>query len=134
MGIWTQVNEPPEFFLDRGLGKRVAEGLRQAGWVLHLITEHYPDDAQHIPDEEWVAEARRRGWSGLTKDQRLWRLLKEEDQIPIFTLSTGQISSLEMVARFEAARELIWNYARKDDVGLWIVYEVGRPPHRRYPR
>ncbi len=45
---------PPEFFLDRGLGRRVAEGLRDQGWLVHRATEHFPNDAQDVPDEEWL--------------------------------------------------------------------------------
>ncbi len=46
---------PPEFFLDRSLGKITASRLRLAGYVIHLIAEHYPTDASTIPDEIWIA-------------------------------------------------------------------------------
>ncbi|MFJ8592415.1 hypothetical protein [Streptomyces sp. NPDC093598] len=33
---------PPEFFLDRNLGRRVAEGLRACGWIVHRIGDVFP--------------------------------------------------------------------------------------------
>ena len=62
---------PPEFFLDRGLGRGVAEGLVGHGWVIHRIVAHSPDDAQHTPDEEWLAYGLDRGWTPLCKDGRI---------------------------------------------------------------
>ena len=61
----------PEFFFDRSLGKISARRLREAGYVVHLIAEYYPDDAQKIADEDWISEACRRGWVLLTKDRRI---------------------------------------------------------------
>lgn len=63
--------ERPEFFLDRSLGKTTASRLREAGFVIHLIADHYPDDASDIPDEEWIAEGCSNGWVLLTKDKRI---------------------------------------------------------------
>ncbi|WUM92928.1 hypothetical protein OG905_22350 [Streptomyces sp. NBC_00322] len=33
---------PPEFFLDRNLGRRVAEELRARGWTVHCIADVFP--------------------------------------------------------------------------------------------
>jgi hypothetical protein len=64
-------DRPLEFFLDRSLGKLTAERLREAGPVVHLIADFYPDDAQKIEDADWIAEGCRRGWVLLTKDKRI---------------------------------------------------------------
>src|ERR1700712_286898 len=61
----------PEFFLDRSLGRTTASRLREAGYVVHLIADHYPNDAGDVPDEEWIAEGSSRGWTLLTKDKRI---------------------------------------------------------------
>lgn len=61
----------PEFFLDRSLGKISARRLREEGHVVHLIADHYPDDAQRIVDEDWISEGCRRRWVLLTKDRRI---------------------------------------------------------------
>ncbi|MGH3858031.1 hypothetical protein [Actinokineospora sp.] len=44
---------PPEFFLDRGLGRGVAEQLTQRGWIVHGATDHFPNDAQCVEDADW---------------------------------------------------------------------------------
>jgi uncharacterized protein with PIN domain len=64
-------DRPPEFFLDRSLGKISARRLREAGHVVHLIAEYYPRDAQEVGDAEWIAEGCRRGWILITKDRRI---------------------------------------------------------------
>jgi hypothetical protein len=63
--------ERPEFFLDRSLGRTTASRLREAGYVVHLIADHYVDDASDIPDEEWITEGCANGWVLLTKDKRI---------------------------------------------------------------
>ncbi|GGW96999.1 hypothetical protein [Streptomyces chryseus] len=45
---------PPEFFLDRNPGRRLAEELRALGWRVHRIGQVFPADAQDVPDEEWI--------------------------------------------------------------------------------
>ena len=60
---------PPEFFLDRSLGKETAHRLRERGFVVHLIADFYGDDAQRVADQTWVDEGSRRGWVLLTKDK-----------------------------------------------------------------
>lgn len=57
----------PEFFLDRGLGRGVAEGLRDLGWMVHRITDYFPDDAQQTDDEVWLACGLERGWVPMCK-------------------------------------------------------------------
>lgn len=59
---------PPEFFLDRGLGRRLAEELTDLGWIVHRAAAHFPDDAQHVADEDWLDYGMARGWSPLCKD------------------------------------------------------------------
>lgn len=61
----------PEFFLDRNLGRRVAEGLRACGWTVHRIGDAFPDDGQDIPDEDRIAYGLDRSWVPLSKDERL---------------------------------------------------------------
>nr|WP_237514917.1 hypothetical protein [Streptomyces sp. SID4945] len=62
---------PPEFFLDRNLGRRVAEGLRAHGWTVHRIREFFPDDGQDVPDEVWITYGLERSWVPLSKDGRI---------------------------------------------------------------
>jgi PIN like domain len=63
--------KPPEFFFDRSLGKASAAHLRNHGWIVHLIADHYDGDAEDVADEEWIAEGCSRGWLLLTKDKKI---------------------------------------------------------------
>ena len=83
--------ERPEFFLDRSLGKKTASGLREAGYVVHLVADHYPNDA----DEDWIAEGCSRGWILLTKDKRIrYRaaVLEALQEGHLFCLITGNMN------------------------------------------
>jgi hypothetical protein len=62
---------PPEFFLERSLGKLTAEGLLEQGWVVHTISDYFPDDGADVSDEEWIEFGVGRGWVCLTKDKRI---------------------------------------------------------------
>jgi predicted nuclease of predicted toxin-antitoxin system len=59
------VAERPTFFVDRCLGKTVAERLRQAGAQIEIHDSHFAQDAA---DDDWIPEVSRRGWVILTKD------------------------------------------------------------------
>lgn len=98
-------DRPPEFFFDRSLGKRSARLLVEAGWVIHLIADHYPDDAAHVSDEAWIEEGCRRGWALLTKDQRIRYRAQELAALAgsLFCLSSGNLGLDEMAHRFLAA-------------------------------
>ena len=99
----------PEFFFDRSLGRRTAHRLGEAGWTIHLIADHYPDDADGVSDTEWIAEGCIRKWALLTKDQKIRyrsdELAALEGQL--FCLSSGKLQVDEMVRRFDAARSNI---------------------------
>jgi len=61
---------PPEFFVDRSLGRRlVPDALRAAGVVVHAMADVYGERiGQGLDDEEWIADAGRNGWVVLMKD------------------------------------------------------------------
>ena len=52
-------------------GEDQASQLQDAGYVVHRIADHYPNDASDIPDENWIAEGCSRGWVLLSKDKRI---------------------------------------------------------------
>lgn len=65
----------PHFFVDRSLGRiKVPQILREAGWSLTTLAEHYgiPAD-ESIDDIEWLQLAGERGWAVLMKDDRIRR-------------------------------------------------------------
>lgn len=101
-------NKPPEFLLDRSLGKHVAAGLIERGWLIHRIVDFFPNDAQKTDDEVWMRFGLQRGWFPLHKDGRIRgkdaerRPLIEFDA-PMFYLDNRQLQIAEMVRRFHAA-------------------------------
>jgi hypothetical protein len=119
-------NKPPEFFLDRGLGKHVAGGLRELGWRIHRAAEHFPNDAQDIDDDVWMRYGLERGWYPLHKDGRIRgreverRPLVEFDA-PMFYLDNQQLKIDEMVRRFHAAQVQIYRKARKSGAACFAV-------------
>lgn len=61
--------DPPVFFLDRTLGRRiVAEALRRAGHRVEIHDDHFDQSA---PDEEWLSNVGSRGWVVITQDRRI---------------------------------------------------------------
>jgi hypothetical protein len=119
----------PEVFLDRSLGKRCADGLREYGWTVHRIAEFYGQDAQAINDEIWIAEGCARGWILFTKDQKIRYRAKEIGALHgghLFCLSSGNLGLDEMTARFIAADAAILRAVEANPVGFWHVYSTGR--------
>jgi PIN domain-containing protein len=118
--------QPPEFFLDRSLGRRVAEGLTAYGWTIHRVAEHFPDDAQFVPDEVWLAYGLERGWSPLCKDGRIrGRQVEREPlerfQAVLFYLDNQRLLVDEMVWRFQRSRDSIYRAVRRGPA----TYAVG---------
>jgi tRNA(Ile)-lysidine synthase TilS/MesJ len=116
----------PEFFFDRSLGKLVATQLRYRGWIIHRITDHFPEDAQKIPDEQWIDEGIAQGWSLLTKDRRIRYRNLERSALThgvMFLLSHGNLTIAQMVQRFENSRQKIWRATERAGPEIWVVYE-----------
>jgi hypothetical protein len=121
-------DKPPEFFFDRSLGRRSAQLLVDVGWIIHMIADHYPDDAAHVPDVAWIEEGCSKGWVLLTKDQRIRYRSHELGALQgqLFCLSSGNLAIIEMAHRFLATRPAIDRAVARDDVGFWLVYAGGR--------
>lgn len=103
----------PEFFLDRGLGRRVAEGLTELGWTVHRAAKHFPDDAQDVPDVAWLNYGLERGWSPLCKDGRIRGRQAEREPLEVhgavlFYLDNQQLVVVEMVHRFHRSQQAIY--------------------------
>lgn len=103
--------DPPEYFLDRGLGKRVAERLAAEGWTIHPMFEVYPrSENRRIEDVRWIPEVTQWGWIILAKDS--FKLAHERREITrcgarVFSLPNGNMKSDEMVDRFLANHDHI---------------------------
>lgn len=117
----------PEFFFDRGLGKSVARELRALDWVIHQITDHFPRDAQDVPDEEWTEYGLARGWVPLCKDSRIRgrdveREPVERHEAVLFYLDNQQLLIKDMVTRIHQAQRPIH---RAIDRGGPALYAIG---------
>jgi hypothetical protein len=118
---------PPEYFFDRSLGKVTAHLLRDMGWTVHLIADYYPNNAEDVQDEDWIAEGCSRGWSLLTKDKKIRYRAHEFAALNghLFCLANGNIGIGEMAARFHLARRRIARATVREPGGFWHVYEHG---------
>jgi PIN like domain len=125
-------DRPLEVFFDRNLGKRSAEPLVAAGWIIHLIADYYSEDAAGIPDEAWIAEGCRHGWALLTKDQRIRYRADELASLRgrLFCLSPGNLGFDQMARRFLAAGSAIGRVIERGEHGFWLVYDEGRIEQR----
>lgn len=122
-------DRPPEFFLDRSLGRTSARRLRDAGHIVHLIADFYPRDAQEIGDAEWIAEGCLRGWTLLTKDRRIRYRTDELSALTsghLFCLADGNATLDQIAQRFLDAMPAIHHAVRNTEIGFWHVHEGGR--------
>lgn len=94
------------FFIDRSLGRKyVAQALREAGAVVEVHDDHFP---QTTPDVDWLAEVGRRGWVVLSKDERIRRNRIEREaleaaHVRAFFLTQQDITGQEMAELFSNA-------------------------------
>jgi hypothetical protein len=123
---------PPEFFIDRSLGRRhLAEALRALGFVVHTLASVYGEKvAQGTPDVLWLREAGARGWVVLMKDDAIRRRPAERDAlieagVRAFCLTNAQLRAVEQTERFVSNRHRIVQQARKPGPYIYGVYEKG---------
>lgn len=117
----------PEFFLDRCLGRTVAARLSALGWTVHQIGEHFPDDAQHVSDPDWIRFGAERGWTLITQDKRIRYRTDELAAVEqsagvMLQLADGNLMIAEKVERISAHREAIFAAAGRGGPALYRVY------------
>ncbi len=107
----SRSRRPPEFFVDRSLGRhRVPGALRLAGWTLRTHHEVYGERDEQVPDIEWLELCGRRGLPVLSKDRRLRYRPAEIEAIRrfnvrAFLLTGGSLLAAEQAERFDRNRE-----------------------------
>ncbi len=112
--------EPFTWFVDRALGRRLAQELRAAGWKVETHDDHFKQDAE---DSFWLADVGQRGWIVLTKDKAIRRNALEQAAlvragVACFTLGHGNLSAAQMAAAFLAAEARMAKVLRRFDVPL----------------
>jgi PIN like domain len=124
-------DKPPEFFVDRSLGKSIVEGLRAVGLTVHSMADVYGEkQAQRLPDETWLRDAGKNGWIVLTKDDAIRRRPAERDALTdaaarVFCLTNRNLRGAEQSQRFVLNRHRILRRARKSGPYIYGVYEKG---------
>jgi PIN like domain len=106
------------------------------GWVVHLVTDHFPDDAQDVGDPEWIEYGLSRGWALLTQDERIRRqpaalALLRQYRGSIFCLSSAELLVGARAERFHAHQTVIYYRARSRHGGFYVVHEHRVVKHRR---
>jgi PIN like domain len=132
MSSVAQREPPPEFFIDRSLGRRhLADALRGHGYVVHTLSSVYGEQkGQLVEDERWLADAGIHGWVVLMKDDAIRRRPSERDALDAsgvraFCLTNANLRAEQQTARFVENRHRIEQQARKAGPYIYGVYESG---------
>ena len=120
--------EPPHFFVDRSLGAvQVPQLLRDAGWLLTTLVEHYgkPED-EAVADVDWLALCGERGWPVLMKDEKIRYRTAEREAlveagVTAFCLASGNLRSAEMAEVFIGHQDVVWEKAAEGGAAIWVL-------------
>ena len=125
-----QQPEPPEFLVDRSLGRHhLPNALRDLGFVVHTLADVYGERrAQTIADREWIERAGQENWVVLTKDDRIRYRRVERDafvaaNLRVFCLTTAKLRGEDQTARFVNNINRILQRSRKSGPYIYGVYE-----------
>jgi hypothetical protein len=99
-------SSPPEFFIDRSLGRHVvADALRDAGATVHVMADVYGEKVgQGLADITWLADAGSNGWVVLMKDDKIRFRPAELEALTLaglraFCLTNANLRGQEMAQR-----------------------------------
>lgn len=106
------------FFTDRDLGKQFPNLLFQAGLAVEKHADHFADIAK---DEEWLAEIGRRGWYGITHDQRI--RYKPNEKVAVMQAEVGLFIVVGRVPFHELAKNFIMTFQKIEQ----FTKEYSRP-------
>ena len=119
---------PPEFFVDRSLGRRqVPEALRASGWLIQTHFDVFEGRDESVLDIEWLEMCGREGIPVLSKDKRL-RYRRDEvaairrHGVKAFVLTRGGLRSAEQISRFEHNRDAIFAACSEPGPFLYAVH------------
>jgi hypothetical protein len=126
----------PEYFADRCLGKGAPATLIERGWIIHVISDHFPSDAQAVSDPEWIAYGLERGWGLLTQDVRIATqpevisMLRAHNG-SVFCLDSAELPVRIKAERFDSRRPSIDQHVRDRRFGFFVLHETGSPRRKR---
>ncbi len=116
------------FFIDRCLGKKLAESLRNAGALVEIHDDHFSQD---INDEDWLRIVGERNWVVLTKDKKIASRSLEleavaEGNVRLFALVGGNVRGVVMAQAFVNALENMQKFIRGNQAPFIAkVYQSG---------
>ena len=119
---------PPEFFLDRSLGRHVvAQALRQEGLTVQTLSERYPETEEFVEDEFWIREVTDAGLIILMKDDRIRRKPREQQAIldsgaRAFVVTNANLTGEQLAALFVDNRHRIIRRSRHPGPYIYGVY------------
>lgn len=127
----TERDEPPRFFLDRGIGSVfVPEGLRENDWQVTTMDERYGADAsQDVADIDWIREATELGESLITKDTAIARVPVEAQVVHmcdarVFTITSARITGPQMLERLLRNEQTVFRWASRTPAPFVLgIYE-----------
>lgn len=119
---------PPEFFLDRSLGRHVvADALRAEGLVVQTLAERYPEREELVADELWIREATADGLVILMKDDRIRRKPGQrrailESGARAFVVTNASLTGHQLAELFVENRHRIIQRSRHPGPYIYGVY------------
>ncbi|HMC43567.1 MAG TPA: hypothetical protein VKI20_11205 [Acidimicrobiales bacterium] len=128
---------PPEFFLDRSLGRViVAHALRSLGHMVQTMAEVYGEDLA-VSDVRWMGDADAAGWVALTKDERITRRPNEQEalaasRLRVFAIGNQHLTGPEMAQYYVTNINRILRRCRKPGPFVDVVYRDSVV--RRWPK
>lgn len=128
-------SETPEFFTDRGLGKRVVTALRGEGWIVHAMQDIYPSsdrsNRERFWDENWIRSVTENGWVILAKDGFRWeheRRAIAECGARVFSIPNASIRAEHMAERFFASQAAIFAHCLTVGPFMYSVHPTSLQP------
>jgi len=125
----SRLPKPPVFFLDRSLGRlKVAAALRQAGAIVEVHDDRFPQDAA---DDVWLKAAGENGWIVLTKDKNIRFHSREKNTlvaygVQAFVLTAKGLNGDEMAAIFvQALPRIAKTLSKHPDAFVATVTQAG---------
>jgi predicted nuclease of predicted toxin-antitoxin system len=116
------------FFIDRCLGTKLADSLRNVGGTVEIHDDHFKQD---MKDEDWLKEVGKRNWVVLTKDKkiasrRLELLGVAQGGVQLFAFVGGDIPGVVVAQAFVNALENMQGFIRGNQAPfIPKVYQSG---------
>lgn len=116
------------FLIDRCLGKKLADSLRNAGATVEIHDDHFSQD---LNDEDWLRIVGERNWVVLTKDKKiasrpLELLAVAQGNVRLFGFVGGDVSGVIVAQAFVNALENMKRFIRGNQAPFIAkVYQSG---------